>query len=114
MDYGCFDGQRKLDHTTERFEGGLNPRPDTVFRHLRSDRGGGGATPLGVSKQSVIELRGKDQQIALGGNSLLVVLVLVLGQYLTQLWQVKGQIVGNFMIFQLYESISATLSIVVA
>ena len=23
----------------------FNPRPDTVFRHLRSDRGGVGATP---------------------------------------------------------------------
>ena len=23
----------------------LNPRPDTVFRHLRSDRGGGGVRP---------------------------------------------------------------------
>ena len=21
MDYGCFDGQRKLDHTTERLQG---------------------------------------------------------------------------------------------
>ena len=30
---------------------------------------------------------------------------LVLGQYLTQLWQVKGQIFGNSMIFQLHESI---------
>ena len=39
---------------------------------------------------------------------------LVLGQYLTQLWQVKGQIFGNYMIFQLYESISAKLSIVAA
>ena len=27
--------------------------------------GGGGATPLGVSKRSVVELRRKDQQIAL-------------------------------------------------
>ena len=39
---------------------------------------------------------------------------LVLGQYLTQLWQVKGQIFGNSMIFQLNESISAKLSIVAA
>ena len=54
-----------------------------------------GATPLGVSKRSVVELRGKDQQIALAEYSRLVVLFLVLGQYLTQLWQVKGQIFGN-------------------
>ena len=44
--------------------GTFNPRPDTVFRHLRSDRGVGAST-LGVSKRSVVELSGKDQQIAL-------------------------------------------------
>ena len=54
----------------------INPRPDTVFRHLRSDRGGGGATPLGVSKRSVVELSGKDQHIALDEYSRLVVLFL--------------------------------------
>ena len=63
----------------------------------RTGGGGGGATP-GVSKRSVVELRGKDQQIALAEYSRLVVF-LVLGQYLTQLWQVKGQIFGNSMIF---------------
>ena len=46
--------------------------------------------------------------------SRLVVLFLVLGQYLTQLWQVTSQIFGNSMIFQIYESISAKLSIVAA
>ena len=92
---------------------GFNSRLDTMFRHLRSDRGGG-ATPLGVSKRSVVELSGKDQQIALAVYSRLVVLFLVLGQYLTQLWQVKCQIFGNSMIFQLCESISAKLSMVAA
>ena len=79
-------------------------------------RTGGGLVrpPLGVSKRSVVELSGKYQQIALAEYSRLVVLFLVLGQYLTQLWQVKGQIFGNSMIFQLYESISAKLSIVAA
>ena len=86
----------------------VNPRPDTVFRHPRT---GGGATPLGVSKRSVVELRGKDQQIALAEYSRLVVLFLVLGQYLTQIWQVKGQFFGNSIIFQLHESISAKLPI---
>ena len=91
----------------------FNPRPDTVFRHLRSDKGGGGVRPpLGVSKRSVVELSGKHQQIALTEYSRLVVLFLVLGQYLTQLWQVKSQIFGNYMMFHLYESISAKLSIV--
>ena len=59
----------------------------------------GGCDPLGVSKRSVLELSGKDQQIILAVYSRLVVLLLVLGQYLTQLWQVKCQIFGNFMIF---------------
>ena len=68
--------------------------------------GGGVRPPLGVSNRSVVELSGKDQQIALAEYSRLVVLFLVLGQYLTQLWQVKGQIFGNSIIFQLYESIS--------
>ena len=59
----------------------LNPRPDTVFRHLRSDRGGWCDTPLlGVSKRRVVELSGKDRQIALAEYSRLVVLFLVLGQ----------------------------------
>ena len=92
----------------------FNPRPDTVFRHLRSDRGGSATPPLGVSKRSVVELSGKDQQIALAEYSRLVVLFLVLGQYLTQLWQVKCQIFGNSVIFQLYESISAKLLSIVA
>ena len=79
--------------------------------------GGGGGwcdPPLGVSKRSVVELRGKDQQIALAEYSRLVVLFLVLGQYLTQLWQVKGQIFENSMIFQLHESMASKLSIVAA
>ena len=70
--------------------------------------------PLGVSKRSVVELSGKDQQIALAEYSRLVVLFLVLGQYLIQLWQVKCQIFGNYMIFQIYECISPTLSIIAA
>ena len=76
--------------------------------------GGGGAIPLRVSKRSIVDLSGKDQQIALAEYSRLVVLFLVLGQHLTRLWQVKGQIFAYSMIFQLYESISAKLSIVTA
>ena len=54
----CFEPARRENHID------VNPRPDTVFRHLRSDRGGWcDPPPLGVSKQSVIELSGKDQQI---------------------------------------------------
>ena len=55
--------------------------------------------PLGVSKRSIVELRGTDQQISLAEYSRLVVLFLVLGQYLTQLRQVKGQIFGNSVMF---------------
>ena len=114
---GLIHGFPMHKHTREWLKHScVNPRPDTVFHHLRSDRGlGVGAThPLGVSKRSVVELSRKDQQIALAEYSRLVVLFLVLGQYLTQLWQVKCQIFGNSMIFQLYESISAKLSIVAA
>ena len=70
--------------------------------------------PLGVSKRSVVELRRKDQQIALAEYSRLLILFLVLGQYLTQLWQVKGQIFAISMIFQLHESMASKLSIVAA
>ena len=41
-----------------------------------------GCDPLGVSKRSVVELRGEDQQIALAEYPRLVVVFLVLGQYL--------------------------------
>ena len=73
--------------------------------------GGVGATPppLGVSIRNIVELSGKDQQIALAEYSRLVVLFLVLGQYLTQLWQVKGQIFWNSMIFLLRVHNSKTI-----
>ena len=80
----------------------------------RTGGGRGWCDPLGVSKRSVVELSGKDQQIALAEYSLLVVLFFIPGQYLTQLWQVKDQIFGNYIIFQLYESISVKLSILAA
>ena len=48
--------------------------------------------PPGVWKRSVVELSGKDQRIALSKISRLV---LVLGQHLTYLWPVKGQIFGK-------------------
>ena len=48
---------------------------------------GGGCNPLDVSKRIVVELRGTTKQIALAEYSRLVALFLVLGQYLTPLWQ---------------------------
>ena len=51
----------------------------------RTGGGGVSATPLGVSQRSVVELSGKDQQIALAEYSRLVLLFLAPGQYLTQL-----------------------------
>ena len=65
-----------------------------MFCHLRRCPGGGGvsATALAVSKRNAVGLRGNNQQIALAEFSRLVVLFLVLGQYLAQLWKVKGQI----------------------
>ena len=63
-------------------------------------RTGGLVRPsLSVSHRSVVELSGKYQQIYLAEYSRLVVLFLVLGQYLTQLWQVKGQIFAKFYDF---------------
>ena len=66
----------------------LNPRPWSVFRHLRQCRGGRcnhHHHPLRVSKLSVVELSGKIQWIALDEFSRLVVRFWNLGQYLTQL-----------------------------
>ena len=60
-------------------------------------------------QRSVVELRGKDQQIALAEYSRLVVLFSVLDQYWTQLWQVKCQMFAKSMIFQLHESIASKL-----
>ena len=37
----------------------INPRPFSVFRHLRQWRGGGGTTPPGDRPLMVVELRGK-------------------------------------------------------
>ena len=92
----------------------LNPRPDALppgYGVSPPSPGRGGVRPLlGVSKRSVVELRGKDQQIALAEYSRLVVLFLVICQYLTKFWQVKAQIFGNSMIFQLHESMSAKLA----
>ena len=53
------------------------------FAILDGSRGGG--DPPGVSKLSVVELSGKDWQIALDEYSRLVVRFLTLGQNLTQL-----------------------------
>ena len=95
---------------------GLTLARKPCFATLAGVGGGVGATPppFGVSKRSVVELRGNNQQIALAEYLRLVVLFLVLGQYLTQLWQVKGQIFANSMIFQLQESMASKLSIVAA
>ena len=79
---------------------GLTLARKPCFATFAGVRGGGGVRPLlGVSKRSVVKLRGKDQQIALAEYSRLVVLFLILGLYLTQLWQVKGQIFANSYLF---------------
>ena len=62
----------------------LNPRPFSVFRHLRQWRGGGGwYDPPGDRPLVVIELRGKKQSTRLDEISRLHILFLVLGQHLT-------------------------------
>ena len=96
----------------------VEPLPLTIARIRcfatfgRTGGGGVGVTPLGVSKRSVVELRGKDQQIALAVYSRLVVLFLVLGQSPVMAGQRSN--FRKFYDFQLYESISAKLSIVTA
>ena len=62
----------------------------------------GGCNPPRVSKLSVVELSGKNHRIARVEYSRLVVRFFILGQYLTQLKEVKGQIVAKPAIFQLY------------
>ena len=52
--------------------------------------------PPGDWKLSVVALRGKDQSLRLDEYSRLVYSFLTLGQYLTQLWRVKGQISAIF------------------
>ena len=91
----------------------INCRPLTLARILCfatfAGAGGGGATPswcFQTKRRRVSRKRPADcsrRILAIGG------LFLVIGQYLTQLWQVKGPIFGNSMIFQLYESILAKL-----
>ena len=68
----------------------LSPRPDTVFRHLRSDRGVGATPPpLAFPNEASQSLAERTKRFILPAEYLrLVVLFLVLGQYLTLLWQV--------------------------
>ena len=63
----------------------VNPRPFSVFRHLRQWRRGGVGTtsPPGDRPLMVVELRGKNQSTCLDEISRLHILFLVLGQHLT-------------------------------
>ena len=58
--------------------------------------------PPGVFKLSVVALHNKNQSFVLNEYSRLVVYFLTLGQYLTLLWQLKGQFSGKPTFFQLY------------
>ena len=83
----------------------INPRPVQAFLITRTVRGvGGDTTPPSDSKLRVVELRGKDQPLGLDEYSRLLVSFFTLGQYLTQLWRVKGRIsafFGKIKVFQL-------------
>ena len=62
----------------------INPRPFSVFRHLRQWRGGGVVRPPpGDRPLMVVELCGKKQSTRLDEISRLHILFLVLGQHLT-------------------------------
>ena len=89
----------------------VNPRPSSAFCHLRRSRGGGvGTTPPPCRFET---RRGsasrKNQRVALDEISRLSTTFLTLGQYLTSLWQVKGQIFGKSTFFQLCASLAAPL-----
>ena len=58
--------------------------------------GGGGCDPPGIWKLSVVARREKDQSRRLEEYSRLVYSILTLGQCLTQLWRVKGQLSAIF------------------
>ena len=60
----------------------------------------------------VVELRGKNQSMRLDEISRLHILFLVLGQNLTYLGQVKGQIFAKNDIFCLYALIAAYVCVV--
>ena len=61
----------------------INPRPFSVFRHLRQWRGAGTTPPPGDRPLMIVELRRKNQSTRLDEISRLHILFLVLGQHLT-------------------------------
>ena len=75
------------------------------FATFASGRGGGLVHPLAVSKFSVIKLSRGNQRIALDKYSRLVVRFFILGQYLTQLLEFKGQTFAKSTILQSYTHI---------
>ena len=82
------------------------PLPAHGLFHNADARGGYAPPPpththLRVWKLRVVELSGKNT-VALVEYSRLVVRFLILGQYLTQLWEVKGQIFAKPASFQHY------------
>ena len=52
VDYGCFDGQRKLDHTTERLQGGFKVPMGTGrnLEHTTERHQRGFKVPMGTGR----------------------------------------------------------------
>ena len=69
--------------------GYINPRPYSVFRHLRQCRGLVRPPLPSVSKLSVAQLSEKNQRIALYKYSRLVMRFLIIDQKLTPFWGFK-------------------------
>ena len=63
MQYVCIIFKSHF-HTVSDTHPIISPRPGRAFSITRSGRGGGSMRPPGVSKVSVVELREKDQSIA--------------------------------------------------
>ena len=87
----------------------VNPRPSSAFCHLRRSRGGGLVRPPCRFETRRGSASRKNQRVALDEISRLSTTFLTLGQYLTSLWQVKGQIFGKSTFFQLCASLAAPL-----
>ena len=90
--------------------GALNPRPCTPIFITWTCRGGGRCDPPRVSKLRVVEFSGKNGGLLSTSTRDWWCFFLVLGQYLTQLCEVKCQCFAKSTIFQIYISIFKNIS----
>ena len=82
-----------------RMKGILNPRPFSVFRQLHQWRGEVGTTTPRVSKLSVVELSAQKNSDCSRRVLAMAGAFFMLGEYMTQLLEVKRQIIAKSTIF---------------